>query len=536
MLNETIVNEEFIQSMSVYRDKPKGKGLLEACSENVVLFAENMLGVKLRAWQIYALINMQRILEGIPPLNYDKVVREGVILTSRQIGKTTIDAVFGDWVTIFNKKPSGLEQNSPIGIVSASDDQAKKLLESMKKMLILGDKYMERTYKDAEGKPIFGKDLLQSCIDKKGANNTDTITFCKYVKEIHGPFILKDSLIGTATKSLPPTSAILGNTFAVAIVDEAGKTEKISDMVFIDYLSPTVDEFEAPTFYTSTAWEPSGIFYEKCDIDDLHPNPSVWRCMFTIDAIKIEAPKRYAATLKKIEELNNEGKTAEVQRAYYCRFVKGEKVYFDPDNVKISFTKDYQMYDSYYGECDMGIDYGAQVTSRTVVTITRLNEEGIIERLYHKRYEVGEDLHLLDDIELLFKRFPKVQRLIPDDCPAGAFMNKQMIEKGWNVTPMNFRTDKVKKYGAFRAKLNKKQVVSYWDEGLQTEMLAMENSEGARQSVIQHAPGYTDDMIDSFVLSSYYYTEEEDDVFKYYDVNDYEDDELGEDSYYEAKF
>jgi len=340
MLKETIVDENFIKEMQQYKEKPVGKGLLEASNDSVILFAEYMLGVKLRAWQVYTLVMMQQILEGKTPY------REGVILTSRQIGKTTLDAVFSAWVIIFNKKPSGIANNSPVGIVSASDDQAKKLLNEIKRLLILGDKFMEKHYKDSDGKPMFGVNFLQECIDKKGANNTDTITLCKYDEKKHGKYLLKDSGIGTFVKSLPPTSAILGNTFALSIVDEAGKSDKIPDIVFLDFLSPTTDEFEAPTFYTSTAWNPSGIFYEKCDIDDEHPNPSVWRCMFTIEAIKLEAPKRYAATLKKIEEMNADGKTAEVQRAYYCRFVKGETVYFDPEKVKGMFTTEYQMYES----------------------------------------------------------------------------------------------------------------------------------------------------------------------------------------------
>jgi hypothetical protein len=503
MLKETIVNEEFIQEMQQYRQKPVGKGLIEACSDSVILFAEHMLGIKLRAWQIYVLYNMQLILEG------KTQYREAVILTSRQIGKTSLDAIFGDWVTIFNKKPSGLENNSPIGIISASDDQAKKLLESMRKMLILGDKFMSRTYKNPDDSPMFGKSFLQDCIDKKGANNTDTITLCKYDEKLHGKYLLKDSSIGTAIKSLPPTSAILGNTFAVAIVDEAGKNDKIPDMVFIDYLSPATDEFSAPTLYTSTAWNPSGIFYEKCDIDDNHPNDSVWRCCFTIEAIKIEAPKRYAETLKKIDALNAEGKVDEVQRAYYCRFVKGETVYFDPEKVKESFTNEYQMFFSSNMKCDIGVDFGGKVTSRTVITITGLNDRGKIQRLYHKRYPINGDMSLMEDLKDLMQRFPNWQRLIPDDCPAGQYFINLMILEGWNVQPMNFRADKVKKYGGFRAKLNKGLVESYLDTDLRTEMLAFEQSEKTKQSYIQHAPGYTDDMIDSFVMSSYYFVEEE---------------------------
>lgn len=539
MLTETIVDEAFIKAMDVYREKPKGKGLIEACSQSVVLFAENMLGVKLRAWQIYVLMAKQRNLEGVTDY------KEFGILTARQIGKSTMIAIWNLWLIVFNKCGKGLYKYTPVAVVSAADDQAKKLIKDILRFMRIGDKFMRDSYKDANGKPLFGKDFFSSLVDDKEANNSDTITFKAYNPDIHGDYLLKGSLAGSFIKSHPPTPIILGNTYADFNVDEAGKSEKITDEVFLDYIRPTTNEFKAPLTYTSTPWTQSGIFYETMDVMDERTNPRVFRAMFTIEAIKLEDPDRYNDTMKDIEQLNKSGKINEVQRAFYCRFVKGELNYFDGDNVRASFTNEYQQYRSFTGECDMGVDFGAQVVSRTVITISRLNEQGTIERLYHRRYEIGADLNLLDDIADLLKRF-NVQRIIPDNCPAGSFMIKQMVEKGWNVQPvsggtvptygMAFRTDKVKKYGAFRAMLNRGKIKSYIDSELQTEMLSMEQSETAKQSLIQHAPGYTDDLIDSFVMSTYFFIEEDDDVFKYHDVNDYEDDELGEDSYYEARF
>ena len=92
-----------------------------------------------------------------------------------------------------------------------------------------------------------------------------------------------------------------------------------------------------------------------------------------------------------------------------------------------------------------------------------------------------------------------------------------MKEKGWNLTPMNFRSEKVKKYGAFRSDLNNGRIKSYMDDELKTEMLALENSDSARHSVIIAPPGYNDDRIDSFVLSAYHYVQEEG-GFKFYSV------------------
>ena len=148
-LNETIVDEEFIERMNQFRIPPKGVGLIQACSDNIVLFAEKMLGVKLYSWQVYFL---NKIIKG------DN--REHVALTSRQIGKSTAVAILCIWSCVFNKFPGGIHNSTSPGIVSASDVQAKKLLYEMKKFIRSGDAFMADQYRDEEDKPRFGKEFF----------------------------------------------------------------------------------------------------------------------------------------------------------------------------------------------------------------------------------------------------------------------------------------------------------------------------------------------------------------------------------------
>lgn len=512
MLNETIVNEEFIKEMNKYRKKPEGKGLLQACSENPVLFAEYMLGIKLRAWQIYTVMKAADLIEG--KAEYDELL----LLTSRQVGKSLEDAIISLWTTIFNKRAKGIENWSPVGIISASDDQAKKLLREIKKLLRLGDVFMAKTYKDEEGKPKYGIKFFSSLLDEKEPNNTDTVTFKAYDEKKHGTYLLKDSIVGSFIKSYPPTSVILGNTYSLVIVDEAGKNDRIPDTVFDDYIGPACDAYEAPVIFTSTAWDTAGFFFEKADVDGEKNDPRINRLMFSIDCIRIEAPRHYAKVMRKVERMNADGKVDEVQRAYYCRFTQGAKSFFSKEKVDSSFYSDMLQLDSYDGPCDMGVDFGGETTSRTVITITRYDEETKkIIRLYHKRYPVADKgLTLISDIKELLLKF-NVQRIIPDDCPAGWHLTEKMIREGWDVKPMNFRKDKIKKYTAFRAALNRGNVYSYVDNDLKTEMIALENSESSTQSKIQHAPNYTDDLIDSFVMSAYFFVNEEYNMPSFYE-------------------
>jgi len=518
VLKETKVDKAFIERMDAFRAKPEGKSLFEACSESIVLFSEYMLGIRLYSWQVSFLSKIT---------DPDIVERVFLALTSRQIGKSTAVAIFSIWATVFNKFPGTIHNNTVIGITSASDVQAKKLLYEVKKIMMSGDHFMERTYKDENDKPRWSKffsKLLsttkgfgRSSIDK-GSNNTTTVTFRPYNESTDG-VLLKDSHSGSIIKSYPPTSVILGETFTVIVIDEAGKSDRISDQFFYDFITPTGNSTNALRIYLSTPWTPTGFFYRYANPnDEFEDDESVSKVLFTIDAISLENPEYYSTVKRTIDRLVLDGKKAEVDRGYYCRFVKGELSYFDPDDVRGAF-EDYPVVQSFSGECDLGIDFGGQTTSRTVLTVSYLDEDGVVRRLWHKTYEVQQDNSLISDVETEVLPFFNVQRIIPDQCPQGDYLIRQMIDKGWNVHPMNFRSEKVKKYGAFRSMLKKKKVKSYVDDDLLKEMIGMEFSHGSRQSVLMHAPGYSDDLIDSFVMSSYFFIEDDSSV-KMFDWDD----------------
>jgi hypothetical protein len=515
-LKEIKVDEVYIKLMDEYRQAETGKGLLEQCSTNVVLFADKMLGIKLYSWQVDFLSRISKAMAN------DYWTKEFVALTSRQIGKSMSVSILSVWACVFNKYPGTLHNNTIVGVISASDTQAKKLLYEMKKLIRSGDRHMEATYRDHNDQPLFGNKFFSKLLDDVEPNNTTTVTFKAYNAKIHGDYLLKGTKSGSVIKSYPPTPIVLGETFTIVIEDEAGMTDRIDDQFHYDYIYPTGNSTNAVRIYTSTPWTPSGFFFRLADPNDDFIDHPAERMMFTIEAIKLEAPSQYQTILTKtIEQMNKDGKIDEVQRAYYCRFVRGEKSYFNQDKVFQIFTKDYLMLDSYVGECDMGVDFGGKVSSKTVITISTYTKDGTKMRLYHKSYPVDGDESLLSDIAELMTRF-NIQRIIPDDCPQGAYLIREMISKGWNVQPMNFRSDKVKKFGAFRACVNREEVVSYEDPDLKTEMIALEQTEGSRQSNIMHAPGYNDDLIDSFIMSCYFYIEDEND-FQYYDMNDVEE-------------
>ena len=538
-IEEIKVDSTFIKLMDELRQPDKSVGLIEAGRKNIIVFAERMLGLQppgiikpkgknkyghIYSWQVFTLRMIQQSLEarinpkvviktyGGETSGHIKLLiddREFVVITSRQIGKSVMLSILSLWCTIYNVIPSGAYYNSNVLIVSASDVQAKKLLYEMKKMIAVGDKYMAMTYLEEDGTtPMFGESFFTSMLSTDDPNNTTTISFVEHRPDVHGEIILAQSKYGSSIKSYPPTSSVLGETAGLVIIDEAGMTERITDQFFYDYLYPVGNSTDAIRVYTSTPWLVSGFFYRLVNPDGIYVDtPSQVYC-FTIDAIKIENPTYHERIMKIVKQMLDDGKKNEVQRAYYCRFVKGESSYFNPEDIYPVFEKGLGMKTSFAEPCDLGVDFGGQVKSKTVLTVSYLDSENISRRLYHRTYEVGKDTEMLRDIAELKTKF-NIQRIIVDDCPAGAPYIIKMKEAGWDVQLMNFRSEKVKKYGAFRVALKRGKIKSYEDDNLKTEMLALEFTPGSRQSNIQHAPGYSDDLLDSFLMSCYFYLDDE---------------------------
>lgn len=512
------VTEDFIKAMEVYRKPKEGQKFLEAASDNIMFFAERMLGMRPYSWQVSLLNKLQ---ESIKNPNAKK---EFLALTSRQIGKSTLVAIFSLWSTIFNKYPGGVFNNTSVLITSASDVQARKLLKDIKDLMRAGDTYMATEYLDADGQPQFTKTFFSGLLSETDPNNTTTVTFKPHNPEVHG-LVLQGSRVGSVIKSYPPTSSVLGETASIVIIDEAGKTDKITDEFFYDYVYPVGNKNNAVRLYTSTPWVSNGFFFNMVDLDNKKlDKDKPQKVIFTIDDIKLEAPEYHKNIVENVvKAMEADGKTDEVQRAYYCRFVQGETSYFNPEKIAKCFEDKYEMVEEYTGPCDVGLDFGGQTTSKTVITITTLGEDGKMRRLYKKVYPVNQDLNVLADLKELKKRF-NIQRIIPDDCPAGHYLIQEMVQLGWDIFPMSFATDKVKKYSNFRRDLNLGKIKSFVDPELKVEMLALEMIQGERTIKIKHAPNYSDDEIDSFVMSCYFYLVD-DTGFKMFSMYD-DDDEI----------
>ena len=498
-IEPTVVDQAYQDRMNEYRKTPEGVGLIEACSENPVLFVEHMLGVVPYAWQIEVLIAFKERLEG------ETEYRDILLNTSRQIGKSAVLSWCAMWATIFNKRPDKSMGNTRVAIVSRADRAARKLLREINLWFRYGDRYMKDRYLDEDDQPLFGKHFFSDLLSPSDPNNSQMLTL-RSSDEIESELLLKGSQVGSWIGSFPPTPSVLGETFTIGMIDEAAHKDMPQEFI-VRELKPTGNANGALWLSASTPWNANGWFYERMTDE----TGEVQKFVFSIDAIKEEDLGRvqYEDAMKDIATLKRNGDFLSINIIYYCVFEQADTQYFNPHKVEEMFDDELPMFEAFEEPCDMGVDFGGEVKSRTVITISYMNPEtGQITRLYHKRYPVGPTLNLLDDMAELMTRF-NVQRIIPDFCPAGKAYINEMVDKGWNVQPdgkgMQYRSDKVTKYGAFRSKLNRGEIQSYPDEILLGEMKGLEQSETSTQSRIVAARGATDDLIDSFLQSCYFF-------------------------------
>lgn len=511
MVKETVVDEEYIERMDALR-KPKDPdaGLFEAGRDNIVIFAEKMLGFELYAWQVEFLTELQNLIEGTTEK------RSIAALTSRQIGKSFSLAVAAVWAASYNKAPGTAFNNTAVGIVSASDRQAKEVMREINKVLLHGDAFMKERYERPE--------FFSSLIDPSEQNNTEIRTFKAGDKTPH-PAFLQGARSGCQIMSYPPTGKVLGKSFTLIFVDEAARIREITDDFIKEELMPTAAATGAPFVYTSTPWQPAGHFYRLVDPEGKFSESPAKVFKFTIDALKQDpsdnARKQYEYVQKHlIEPLKRDGDIAAVRKSYYCEFVADDRTFFKPESVEAMFDEDYPMFEEWDGPVDIGIDFGGHKKSRTSVTVSAVGQDGVIRRLYEKLYPNSEDDILIEDLENdIMVRFPDWQRIMPEICLQAAHFIRKMEEKGWNIEPLEPRTHKTKLYGSLRACLNRGEVKSFSDDNLRSEMLALETNNSRSRAIISAPPGYADDSVDSFLYSCFFYLDNESPKFGFVDFN-----------------
>lgn len=230
-MRPTDITSEVLSERDVYIDSFNDlplKELFTACESDPAVFAKYMLGIRLYGWQWLV---TRKIVSG---------ERRIILNTSRQIGKSLLSSVLALWYCVFNKGNSSEFHNTRVGIISAGDVQAKKVMDDIRSLIDIGDAYCKLHY-SKNSEDLFAKGLFSYLIDesKSAENNKSAITFKSYDKSFG--ILLKDSLVGSKIKSYPPTNIVRGETFNLLFVDEAAQ---IDDEIYYYAIEKTGDKFD----------------------------------------------------------------------------------------------------------------------------------------------------------------------------------------------------------------------------------------------------------------------------------------------------
>lgn len=407
-----------------------------------------------------------------------------IIAKSRQIGVSTALEVFAIHAALSKKFKSGLVNNTKIGIVSKSNDQAKKVLRDIKNFMHIADaKNMED--------PLL-KDFFKNSIDINAPNNMFEINF------------LNKSFI----KCFPPTDVIRGNTLDIVIVDEAAF---VPDDIFRNAIAPTVSKTNGKIILSSTPKGQKGYFYEIFDPEDVYKTHEYTRFWFHWKQCEDEVQKRiirqeYKMALRK-------GTLIFFDQEYNAKFVSDIEAFFDSLDVDRAVDRNLALeYSWHESPCSLALDYG-MTKSETTLTV-KTKHKGVVMTLFQWGW-LNFDLNLLMDssfehsVPNLLKRYD-IRTIIVDDCPEGFQINKQMENNGWPVRRFDFRGgEKNRAFFTYKSAL-KKGLVKFPE--FKDLIVQMKQLIGVKMEVaykITHPKDGMDDRVVGEVLASLPFIEEE---------------------------
>lgn len=452
----------------------QGQFRLKEMREDPVKFAKFMLGFTARDYQAYLIKQI---------LDHQKVA----IVKGRQIGFSTTISLFCLWAAYFNKFKSGATGNTKICVISKDDDAAKKLLQSIKDFMYMGDAYMSKFLKGKKDKNGNLLDYNQMFSREIVVNNVDQLK-------------LKN---GAIIYSFPPTGKVRGTSNDILFIDETaflgeGKGLDVEKFYYTDAL-PSISETAGKIIVSSTPNGYGGLYYEIIDPEGKRDEHEFHRFMFPFTVNK-DNPNY----LEQVELFKKHMDPKKFAQEYLCDFTQNDISYFNSEKVE-------QMFDAHVRDINpddyehiASVDYGMS-ESRTVITLCS-EIEGTITRTYYKEFESGWDINgVIPFMEGLKDRF-RINKIVVDQCPQGDAINKKMIEMGWNIELFDFHTKKIETYQAFKNRMNKGEVKIAPDTETERQFYEMQQEESKTGKLMIHKPkGGRDDIVDGMIMASSHY-------------------------------
>lgn len=445
-----------------------GGDVLKACESCPVMYSYFMQGFKLRDYQAYMLLEMlnNRFIQAI---------------WGRRMGKTTVFKLFASWAINYNKFPSGLKKTTNVVVVAHTADGSDDYINDVKEMMVMGDAHVKKMFKGALGDKYF---------TKRFPKKTDT------AKDNSQSFsIYKDGW--NTIKSYPPTTRARGKGASVILLDELAfwhETSPDEYKIYNQAVRPIItDNPETSRIYIATTPDgPSGLSYDLMDIDNHRTRYKLYWFPYYY--------REDQAYLDEIDETRKEyenyGRLEDFKQEYLAELISVGTMFFKKDEYDNVFKDTgLEMSKSSGLTVRFGLDFGGSKNSHTVFTVSYMDEEGVVKRLYSFRYEIGDDSTLKEDLIEWSRLFPYRESVEMDDQGAGStFYGWARQYFGGELSLVNFRKEKDDMYRQFKIRCFQDKVKSYYDPQLLEEMTSFTRK-------MTPSKGKTDDSLDSFVLS-----------------------------------
>lgn len=472
------LGEKYEYLISLDRVKKEyGGDILKACEDDPALFGYIMLGFKPRDYQLYHLHRMR-----------DN--RFVFSLMGRRMGKSTDFKIFDAWALWWNKYPQGREKTTKILVLAHTSDSAESYIQELRDIYDVGDKRVEQVFKGKLGKRYFTSKFPKKT-DNAKINNSELNVYNNGWNKI---------------MAFPPTARARGRAASIVQLDELAFWDEYANdeyKIYKEVVRPIVtDSPGSKIFIATTPNGPSGLAYDLLPVDNHKTQfELIWYPFY------YRKDEEYLEEMKKVrEEYDANGDFDSFRQEYLAELVSKGKLYFQKEKEidKVFDLPDMSMATSYFGECHAAIDFGGSKISRTVITVSRFNKEfNRVERLYHKRYPVGKDSTLKEDILDVYKRFPGIQKWHVDSQGGGSSFYDWFKGRFGShmVHEVTFRGLKADMFRLFKIACFKGRIKSYYDPELSEEFLNF-------TSDLKPAKHATDDMLDSFVMSAFDWLEE----------------------------
>lgn len=436
------------------------------CAQHPSYFAKHFLGITPYAYQHQVL----RRYAVNSRLKNDRVI----ICSSRQIGKSVSLACLAIWYAFNNIAPSGVHDNTKVGIISDSDEASITLM-SMIQNIIYDSPF----------------NLEEYILKKRGKSFT------------RREFNFKRGFV----KCFPPTKkAVRGKTFDLVMVDEGGHVE---DKIFHEVIEPTVSAVNGKIIITSTPAGQSGFFFELFDPYELRKFHEYKRYWFNWKVCENDMQKRIIK--QKLKHAKETGNLKSFDQEYNALFTVDKDAFFEDrqiDNgIDPGLVSEYENKDV---PISIGIDYGIKESETAISVVGKFKNQ---LRLLFQYSKPNFDCNLLTDsnwehsIINLAKRY-NVSHFVVDDCAPGDTTNKWMEKNGYPIIRFNFRSDQMagernRGYYIFREYLKKGNIKYPNLRKLIAEMKSIQEIKMEINLRVKAPKNYRDDLIDSFMMACY---------------------------------